>query len=306
MTETVAAGWYPAPHAGGELRYWDGAAWHAAPPFVPPGTAPGMTRPHPYGPAAPTARQGLAVAALVVGAGALFLGLVPFVGAAIALAGTVLGIVALVKRQHRVLSVLGLVLSGVALVWGGLVTAAVVVSIVDAAGSSVDAEAPSAPAPEASDPSDGTGIGPLAPESGAGSFAEPLPQPYVSEGSSGVDYRAEVRMWDDDATAEVAAWNEYNPAPGAGEKYVLVEMTVTGGNPEGTEASYAAYDLSLATSAQDVYGPAFILAEQGGVPLLTDFGTLDEGERVTGVVAYLVPVGAEDFELADYRSFYDF
>ncbi|MEW1833557.1 DUF4328 domain-containing protein [Microbacterium sp. NPDC079995] len=49
MTDRTSApaGWYPAPHAGNELRYWDGAEWAATPPAasawpVPAGTTPGQ------------------------------------------------------------------------------------------------------------------------------------------------------------------------------------------------------------------------------------------------------------------------
>jgi hypothetical protein len=46
MTEhirTPAPGWYPAPHAGGEKRYWDGAHW-----TEPPGAGPARNGVRPW------------------------------------------------------------------------------------------------------------------------------------------------------------------------------------------------------------------------------------------------------------------
>jgi len=47
MTDRTSApaGWYPAPHAGNELRYWDGTEWTAPPPAVAAWPAPGGAAP---------------------------------------------------------------------------------------------------------------------------------------------------------------------------------------------------------------------------------------------------------------------
>lgn len=356
MSETTPAGWYPAPHAGNELRYWDGAAWHAAPPFLPAdaaGTpapahgappvppqdaAPGPTPqagapvlppyaaapPHgpgsPYGvhPAAPYAApgyppygavvpgppQGLAIAALVVGIAAFLAAWIPFLGLVIALVGAVLGVLALVRRQRKALAVTGTVLSGLGLAWALVVTISLSAIIWAPAPSYEDPDVGAAPAPEASPPSD-DGFESFAPDTGPGSLQDPLPLPYVSDSSSGEEYRAEVRLVDDDATDEVLAWNEYNGLSMEGKRYILVEMTVTGLDPSGVEASYAAYDLSVATPEGEIYPSSFVVAPDEST-LLTDMGRIEAGATARGLVAYQVPEDATDLLLSDYANFYSF
>jgi hypothetical protein len=57
--------------------------------------------------------MGFALAALLVGIGAFFFGLVPVLGAIVGIAGVVLGVLALNKRQSKGMAVTGLVLGGV-------------------------------------------------------------------------------------------------------------------------------------------------------------------------------------------------
>lgn len=106
-----APGWYPAPHANGEQRYWDGSQWQEpSAPALPDATV---------RPAAPTpgARaKGLALAALIVGIIAFLTGLLPVVGAIIGAVAIVLGIIALVKKQSKALSIPGIILGAVALI----------------------------------------------------------------------------------------------------------------------------------------------------------------------------------------------
>lgn len=66
-------------------------------------------------PPPPAARaSSIAIAALVVGIAAFVLGLVPVLGILIALAGIILGILAMTKPGAKVLPVIGMVLSGIA------------------------------------------------------------------------------------------------------------------------------------------------------------------------------------------------
>lgn len=315
MTETTPAGWYPAPHAGNELRYWDGTAWHAAPAYLPAGGAGGAAStppvapaagvpsgypPYPGGPMTPPRAQGLAVTALVLGIAAFLSAWIPFLGLVIALVGLVFGVLALTKRQPKGLAATGTVVSGLATVWGIVV----VIFFLSAIWVPFSNGSAAAPAPEASEQL-GDGGDTFAPESGPGSVTDPLPLPYVSDSSFGSDYTADVRLVDDDATDEVRGWSPYNETDIAGNRYVLVEMTVTGLDPEGTEAAYASYDLSLATPDGSIYSSTFVVGDDQAT-LLSDIGTIAEGETVTGLVAYLVPENATDLLLSDYEDYYSF
>lgn len=106
---TPAPGWYPAPHANNEPRYWDGARWvDSAPPSVV--TAVGGTAPA----AGTNRRRGLAIAALVVSIVAFITGLIPVVGIVLGVAAVVLGIVTLVKGQSKGLGITAIALGTVA------------------------------------------------------------------------------------------------------------------------------------------------------------------------------------------------
>jgi hypothetical protein len=324
MSETTPAGWYPAPHAGNELRYWDGTAWHAAPAYLPadganaaasaPPAAPTMPPPYgtgapgyppyPGGPRMPTRPQGLAITALVIGIAAFLSAWIPFLGAVIALVGLVFGVLALIKRQPKGLAVTGTVLSGLATVWSIIVVVSLA-AVWWGPSSSVSSGNEAAPLPEASEPLEDGGSDSYAPETGPGSVSDPLPLPYESESSFGSDYTAEVRLVDEDATDEIIGWNPYNDSDITGYRYVLVEMTVTGTDPEGTEASYASYDLSLATPDGSIYPSSFVVADED-TTLLSDIGTIADGETVAGLVAYLVPEDATELLLSDYANYYSF
>lgn len=322
MSDTAPAGWYPAPHAGNELRYWDGTAWHAAPPYlpagasspagtgapvVPPPGAPGAPfaappgyPPYAGGPIPPARPQGLAVAALVLGIAAFVSAWIPFLGLLVALVGAVIGVMALVRRQPKGLAVTGTVLSGLGLVWALVVTISLSALIWTAPSSFDDAET----SPESSAPTD-DGFDSLGPESGPGSLDDPLPLPYVSGTAAGDDYSVDARLVSDDATDEVVGWDTYNGVGITGSRFVLVEMTVTGLDPDGTEAAYASYDLSLATQDGTLYPSAFVVHPDDRA-MLSDAGTIAEGETVTGLVAYLVPEDATDLLLSDYADYYEF
>lgn len=131
-----APGWYPAPHANGEQRYWDGSQWQE--PTAP--TPPGASLTH-----APSARsKGLALSALIVGIIAFLTGLLPVVGAIIGAVAIALGIIALVKKQSKGLSIPGIILGAVALVTSITMTAGLTTFM---------ASAPSPAAVESSAPS---------------------------------------------------------------------------------------------------------------------------------------------------------
>jgi predicted metalloprotease len=138
-------GWYPKPD--GTRGYWDGTRWLdlAVAPLPPSPRSPldaggGQTRtpdsPPPVSPrfasTLPPPRpasksKGLAITALVLGAVALGVGIVPWLGLAFALFATVIGIIAVVSRQPKGLSVTGLTLASTGLL-AGAVSASIVVA----------------------------------------------------------------------------------------------------------------------------------------------------------------------------------
>ena len=65
---------------------------------------------------------GLAIAALAVGIGAFLTALIPVLGLIVAIAGVVLGIMALRRKRGRALWITGLVLSGIGLITSVIVT----------------------------------------------------------------------------------------------------------------------------------------------------------------------------------------
>lgn len=331
MSDTIPAGWYPAPHAGNELRYWDGTAWHAAPAYLPAGTpgAPGIPSSSPAGPvlppyaSAPGAPNGyppypggslppsrpvaLGVTALSLGIAAIVLGWIPFLGFVIALAGAVFGVIALVRRQPKPLALTGTILSGVGLVLACLMTFSVLSFVWSppADDYSYDSGDDHGSAPEDPGSPAAPELEPYAPETGPGSIDEPLSLPYVRETASGTEYTAEVRIVDEDATEEVLSWSSLNGGGTDGYRYVLVEMTVTSTDSLGLPASFPTYDLSLATVDGGVYPYAFVVPNDD-TTLLRDAGTIAEGESATGIVAYLVPEDATEFLLTDLASYYAF
>lgn len=116
-----------APQPSGTPEYPDPAAPAPYPGVAAPESTPqypGYTGPSAYGPApiAPTSGPGgVAIAALVVGILAFLSGWVPIVGLILAVAGLVLGILALRQPRGKALGITAIVLSGLAAVTGVLV-----------------------------------------------------------------------------------------------------------------------------------------------------------------------------------------
>lgn len=114
---TPAPGWYPAPHANNEQRYWDGARW----------TENNTTAPYnaaPYGLATAPApkKKGLAIAALIVGIVAFLTGIIPVIGAILGIVAVILGIIALVRHQPKGLGITAIVLGGIAAIVSVIMT----------------------------------------------------------------------------------------------------------------------------------------------------------------------------------------
>ena len=192
--------------------------------------------PPPLGRPAPPVRNGLGVAAIVLGATAFLFVFIPVIGvlgALLAFIGLVLGGVALFSRAHgRPTAIIGTVLSAVALVVA-LVMGAVYLSAfagaVNRAGSSDDA--PSAPedvaTPETTDedpPADTT-----EPGSPVGTMDDPVPygETVLIDTPNGIEWEVTAREPDLDIDAEVADANLFNDEPQDGMVYARLPVEVT-------------------------------------------------------------------------------
>lgn len=112
----------------------------------------------------------------------------------------------------------------------------------------------------------------------------PAPSPTAIGASfAGEGWALTVTQVSLDATAEVAAANEFNPEPAAGEQYALVEVTLTR-TAEPRDALDV--DVTLLVKGEQV-APAPAVAPSP-LHLLNEF---DTGTPVTGQLAFLVPAG---------------
>ncbi|PZU37776.1 MAG: hypothetical protein DI573_11025 [Microbacterium sp.] len=322
MTDTPTAGWYPAPHANNEIRYWDGQRWaESAPPAAAHTTTLTEHAPSGSGPSPSRGQaKGLAITALVLGIVAFLTSLIPWLGLAVAVAAVVLGIFALAKRQPKGMAVTGLALGGIALIAALVITVAFsafvstastssasVAEVGDESANAADTEGDAvAGAPDAeqsaAEPSDAEPEQPSA----DGTAQNPLSQPYVAEGwLGGENYSLTGRIMDPNANALVEGWNQFNSDAPAGFKYVVVELTMTGINPDGVEPSLAELDLYLATDEGNRYSSEFIVLGDG-MASMSDGPTLYPGSVFTGYTAYIVPEAAQSFMLYDNGRYISF
>jgi hypothetical protein len=155
-------------------------------------------------------------------------------------------------------------------------------------------EAPAEPAPEPEV------------EVASGSWDNPMPQPYVAKGIFGGEkYSLTAAVVNADASAQVMEWNMYNtPAP-AGFKYVIVQLTMTGIDPDGVEPSIAAFDLFLSTAEGNKYSDEWIVMADD-MPSMSTGPTLYPGSTYSGFAAYMVPADATTFMLYDNSNYITF
>lgn len=336
MPHETPAGWYPAPHANNEPRYWDGQRWYDAAPTV--AEVPAMPAPGPDAMQVPPAQPGpdaqqappfqpngaapgarsrkLALAALFVGIAAFLTGLVPVLGLLLALGGVALGISALVKKQQKNAAITGLALGSVALLTGIIATSAALAgpgttateaSVIETAEATAEVSEPAEPteeaaAPETSEPEPAASEAPVA----TGTIENPAPQPHVAKGFLGGEkYSLTAKIVDANAGALVEQWNMFNDEAPAGFKYVVAELSMTGIDPDGVEPSLASYDLSLATPEGNRYDSEYVVFGDG-MPSMNDGPTLYPGSSFTGYTAYIVPEAAQSFVLYDNGEYIAF
>lgn len=333
---STPAGWYD--DGSGRQRWWDGTAWsnqyrepavvspepysaqtsnYSTAPYVPTSWSEQPLSPQPgpvaVSPHALPAPKGLAVTALIVGIVAFLTGLVPVVGVLLGVASIVMAIIALSQRQPRALAITAIVLGACASV-ASIATTAGVASLAGRTPTSVqqsvaDDEETSAPketeesAPEETEPAAEEKPSEPEPPAADGSASNPLPQPYVAKGLLGGEkYSLTARVVNASANAQVEEWNMFNEQPPAGYKYVVVEMTMTGIDPDGVEPSLATFDLSLATAEGNRYDAEFVVFGDG-MPAMNDGPTLYPGNAFTGYSAYIVPEAAVSFLLYDNGNY---
>ena len=150
-------------------------------------------------------------------------------------------------------------------------------------------------------------LAPVAPEKPVGkpgTWANPMPQPYVAKGLflGGEKYSLTASIVNADAGAAIEEYNMFNdPAP-AGFKYVIVQMTMTGIDPDGVEPSLATFDLFLSTGEGNRYSNEFIVLADD-MPDMYQGPTLYPGNAFTGFSVYIVPADASVFMLYDNSNY---
>jgi len=106
-------------------------------------------------------------------------------------------------------------------------------------------------------------------------------------------YTMTARLVEADATASIAAANQFNELAPAGFKYILVEYTVTGANATtpvmpGVEA----YDWQIMTENGAIADQAWVVAPGATISGAPD---LYEGQTYVGQATYVVPAEAAVF-----------
>jgi Protein of unknown function (DUF2510) len=226
--QSPAPGWYPAPHANNEQRYWDGTKWLE--PEGSPVVNSGASPEGPGGGNAKTAQKGnrniLAVISLVVAGVGLVFACIPgalIVGWVLLPIGFVLAIVSLFLRgRGKGFGVAGLIVSIVGTVVGvvvflGVVSDAfggdttVVTEPSSAAGSSDQGGADEETSQKDSAPVEGTREAPYA-----------LGTTITSD-----EWKVTINSVKFAADDAVEAANQFNDEPQKGNEYILVNATLT-------------------------------------------------------------------------------
>lgn len=207
----------------------------ATPPVAPP--TPPVTPPPPPGGAQPgyqppvavaqaPRKNGLGLAALIVGGVALILAFIPlvnYVSGVIALVGLILGIIALVRKgAPKWFSLTGMIVSAVALILS-IVLAIAYTTLFVANIDDIISDDPSIVVP-----SDGASDQPTDGGSDSGSFDNPAPagSTVVLSNFDEEEWEVTVGEANTDANQLVFDEYEYNDAPPEGSSYVLVPVTV--------------------------------------------------------------------------------
>lgn len=146
-----------------------------------------------------------------------------------------------------------------------------------------------------------------APEPAAkeGTLANPWPTGYtftISDKTAGVNlYSASVALIDNDAQAALLSANQFNDLAPEGQRYVLVQATVTGLNADKpVSPGMEAFSWNLADANGTLYRQSFVVTpgeDLSGAP------ELYEGQSFTGQIAFLVPADANPLYFSAYGGY---
>ena len=309
------AGWYPAAHAGGEQRYWDGSRWldtvppptnaggqphaFAAPPSAAPqptgypgGTstlAPGAPQGYDSPPAAKKKLNVLGLIALIVAGIGFIFACVPgalIVGWILLPIAFVLAIVSFfMKGQGKALGIAGLIVSIVGTIVGVVVFFTVVsnafTDAFDSGGSTVVTEPTTGTEEEAEDPAEEE-----QPAADAeGTRENPYPLGSTIENA---EWRVVVNSVTLGATDAVLAASSFNEPPAAGSEYIVVNYSTTylGSDPDGGIPAFVVLEYVTADGTTVNSFDTFVLPPE---PAFDTTGTLYTDGTASGNVVFAVP-----------------
>lgn len=278
---STPAGWYPAPHAGGEQRYWDGTQWLEAAPSDPSATA------VPTPEEAPEEKKPLNVIGLisliVAGIGFIF-ACMPgalILGWVLLPIGFVLSLVSFfIKGRGRGLGIAGLIVSIVGTIVGVVVFITVVSTAFDEAFDSGGDTVVSQPSEQTED-----GDSEEVAAEAEGTRANPYPLGSLIENE---DWRVVVNSVTLGATDAVLAANSFNEAPEAGNEYIIVNYSTTyvGADEEGSMPAWVVVEYVTAEGTTVNSFDNFAVAPD---PAFDSSSTLYTDGTTSGNVVFSVP-----------------
>lgn len=243
-----------------------------------------------------SAKNGLGLASLIVGAVGLVLAFIPFinfVAILIAIVGLILGVIALfLKGKARGIAIAGTAVSGVALILSIIMvvvyTAGFVSAVDDAVNDSITSAEPAAPAEGDAAPAEEAPAEDAPADAAVGTRANPAPIGSTAEFSE-----AGAPIWKItpgapvlNANDVVAAENQFNEAAPAGSQFAMLPVTV---EYVGPETGTPAVDISVSfVSAAGTTHETYDVTAVGPDELFT-INEMYPGSVETGNVVVAVP-----------------
>ncbi len=272
MTDpTPAPGWYPAPHANNEQRYWDGTQWQEASPIASTVTA------------TPSKLNVLALVSMIVAVIGFIFACIPgalVIGWILLPIAFVLSIVSLfLKGDMKWFGIVGLIVSIVGTIVGVMVFIGVIAT---AAGNAFGGGETTVTQPS-NEPTDEDVQTSEQPAPAQGTRENPYP---VGSEISNNDWTVVITAVNRDGNAAIAEANQFNEPAAAGTHYEIVTYSIT---YKGSESGYAA-EVAIAA----VTSSGNVINSFDSLVVLNDGMGLDElyaGGTLTGSVAFAIPDG---------------